>query len=718
MTRAHSIVSSGDQAALEIDGFRSSIPRWKQGKVRDAVFLEQRLRLGVYGQRQDGVHMMRSKIPLGILDANQLEALADVAEHFGNGTAHLTTRQDVQVHFVDLDESPMVMEVLHRVETTTKEACGNVVRNVTAAETAGIDPNEVFDVTRLGLALSRYLLAHPDGQSLGRKFKVHLSGSEAPSRDHGAFHDLGLRAVSREEQGQIKHGVHVVVGGGLGAIAYEAQLLAPFVPLEELGPVVRAVLVVFARHGEKRKRARARLKFLVAQWGIERFREEVEAVQNVLGEDPRWNVCWTQSTVREPSPRHPPGKGFPESEDAKEAAWLRTNVMLQRQPGYAAVRIRVPQGDLNPGQLRGLATILRDHSGETLRVTVGQGLLLRWIPLDRLTQVRRALESLSLEATHAEGLGDTVTCPGADTCKLGVTSPRLAARAMQDSLDALARNPRLERLRVHISGCPNACARHQIADLGFFGAVRRIGGHALPHYMVVLGGRESGKSREELGDGFGTVVSKVPASRLATTVERLTGLFLEEALPDEEFSSFYRRVGRKRVQNLLKDLAADASEADKLSHEPLTAQRFQVRRGTGECAGQLVTAADLDLATADRKVEAALRFFEQGRAPSLVAEHIRSAFLAAARALLTAHDIRWEHSDDVPERFKTSILEPGLMHESTGLWFLSEFEQVVSASAPRRSNQNLRRRCDEASLFVEEVHSMLARQASPGGGQP
>ena len=492
VARRNSIAGDPVRVHTELNDFETSIDRFLEGRIPEASFLEYRLRHGVYGQRQDGVHMMRSKLPLGLLGPEQLEAFADLTEAYSAGTAHLTTRQDIQVHFVPLRKTPDLMRVLADAEMTSREACGNVVRNVTASELAGVEPGEAFDVTPYGMALAEFLLRHPDGQSLGRKFKITLSGSFDPYFNTGPIHDIGATAVVEGEQ----RGFHIVVGGGLGAVPHEAKLLSRFVPAEELLPLSLAILRVFAQHGEKKKRAKARMKFLVARWGIEKFREVVQAERARLhaegvdqGEDLlRQHLAgpWTDRPV------HPPAETHPIPADPDEAQWLRTNVLRQRQAGYAAVRVRVPRGDLQPAQLRSLADILRSHSGDTLRIAADQSLVIRFVPFDRLRAVRDALRAIGLGKSRASGLGDTVTCPGADSCKLGITSPRAIARHMEPVLDRLAENPRLEQLRVKISGCPNSCAQQQTADIGLFGAARTVESQTAPHYILFVGGRPGG----------------------------------------------------------------------------------------------------------------------------------------------------------------------------------------------------------------------------------
>ena len=549
-----SIAGSRETVAREIDRLQTNIVRFQTGQIPEAIFLEDRLRPGIYGQRQDGVHMLRSKLPLGLISADQLDAFADIAETYGSGVAHLTTRQDIQVHFVDLEKTPDLLRALDRSEMTSREACGNVVRNVTAAEDAGVSRTEAFDVTPYGMALTEFLLRHPDGQSLGRKFKVHFAGCPDTRRNLRAFHDLGFTAVVRERNGVVERGFHTLVGGGLGPVPYEAQLFCEFLPERELLPFAQAVLKVFAIHGEKKKRARARIKFLVADWGIERFREAVQEVRAELKPNPRWGAFLTELSIWDDGPRHGPGDGLPSADEGELGTWLRTNVEDQRQGGYAAVKIRVPQGDLGPRELRGLAAILREHTGDSLRITADQALFLRWVPFDRLTQVHEALGQLGLAAPRAEGLGDTVTGPGADTCKLGITSPRAVSRFIVSTLDELSGNRHLENLRIKISECPNACAQHHVADIGFFGAARSVNGVTSPHYMLMLGGLAGGTDRSTLGAGFGTSVAKIPALRVDQVVFRLGADYLREAAEGEAFGAYARRLGRPHFERLVEDL--------------------------------------------------------------------------------------------------------------------------------------------------------------------
>lgn len=698
-----SIAGERREVRAELDAFEHSIDRFIDGKIPEASFLEFRLRHGVYGQRQDGVHMMRSKLPLGLLAPEQLDAFADLTEAYTAGVAHLTTRQDIQVHFVPLKKTPDLMRVLAEAEMTSREACGNVVRNVCASEAAGVEPGEAFDVTPYGMALARFLLRHPDGQGLGRKFKITLSGTFDPFFNTGPIHDIGATAVIRDG---VK-GFHVVVGGGLGAVPHEAQLLTEFMPAEELLPTSVAILRIFARHGEKQKRARARMKFLVAQWGIERFREAVAAERALLREDELGRDFLADLGQWDDRPIHPPAEDFPTHDDAEISAWLRTNVFRQKQAGYASVRVRVPRGDLLPDQLRGLAKILRAHSGDTLRIAADQSLFIRWVPFDRLLALQADLDALGLGRSRAGALGDTVTCPGSDSCKLGITSPRSVARHIEQRLDLLAEDPRLEHLRIKISGCPNSCAQHQTADIGLYGAARTVGGRAAPHYMLYIGGRAGGmRLSEEIG-GLGIHVGRAPALRIGDVVERLTATYLSEAEADEDFTRWAYRYGRVAFQKLLRDLTAlpKPDEDPRFYSEVGQDTPFAIVRGVGECAGEVVLAADLLMVEADTQAERAQQGFDEGGDADQIVASAQEAMVFAARALMATQGVNEADPARVVEAFTAAFYETGRIYEGVGHYFLqSQAEERAEVVGDR-----LRRLVAESALFVEEAHTILAK---------
>ncbi len=702
------IAGESTSVRSEIEGFRGDLARYESGKISSTVFLENRLRFGVYGQRQDGAHMMRSKIPLGLLSATQLEVFADVAERFGNGNAHLTTRQGIQTHFVRLSETPDFMHTLNSQNMTAREACGNVVRNITASPIAGVSPTEAFDVTPYGMALAQFLLRHPDAQSLGRKIKVTLSGDHDPRFNLGAFHDIGLTAVIRDGV----RGFELLVGGGLGPVPHEALLYSDFVPAREIFPISVAILRIFGVHGEKKNRARARLKFLVAKWGIERFRQEIAAERENIADDPRWDDLISEAAIATwtDAPSFDAGPHFPEPNNDAEKRWLRTNVIRQRQEGYATVVVRVPRGDLNPEELRSLAAVLRGVAGEdTLRIGLDQSLFIRWVPLDKLLATREALVAIGLGQAGAGGFGDTVTCPGADTCKLGITSPRALGRAIQETLDRLAVDERLERLRIHVSGCPNSCAQTQIADIGWFGATRSVAGVSSPHYMLVLGGRAGAAPvpNGEVGSGFGNIITKIPAFRVADATTVLVELYLEEGRDNELFGDVCRRIGFPHIKKLLAEFRTmpKPEEAPWAFREPGSEDAFAVVRGVGECAGEPVGRSDLLLTDAERESDAAVELLEEGGEAAQVAVHAHKALELAARALLSTEHKNDLTSEEVAAEFRSSFYDGGRIFEGVGHYFLSaQGEDPDGVSGDR-----VRRLAVEAGLFVEEANSIIAR---------
>ncbi|HET9994434.1 MAG TPA: nitrite/sulfite reductase, partial [Candidatus Acidoferrum sp.] len=431
--------------AREIDIFETEIALRKQGKMEERLFAETRLRRGVYGQRYDngqrhdgkkvqemaypsgaltkGPHtmwdapgMQRIKIPAGGLNADQLETLAELAEEYSDGIAHVTTRQDFQLHYVHIDDTPSVMRRLAAANITTREACGNSVRNVTACPYAGVCPDEVFDVTPFARALSKFLLGHPDCQNFGRKFKPSFSGCGQHACGLASMHDLGLIAAQRTENGERKIGFEMYVGGGLGAVPYQAKLFDPFVPPEELLPLAQAIARVFAKYGEKKNRSRARIKFLIQDLGIEKFRELVLEERKNLPPDPRWTeYIESAAAAFKEAPLKPAGQG-PLLGSPEFHRWLKTNIRAQKQKGYAVVTIALPLGDITANQLRALAEIARRFTKETIRSTVEQNIVLRWISRNDLAELWRALEGVGLADPTAETILDVVTCPGTDTC--------------------------------------------------------------------------------------------------------------------------------------------------------------------------------------------------------------------------------------------------------------------------------------------------------------
>ena len=509
--------------AREVDNFESDIGLRKQGKLDERLFAETRLRRGAYGQRYDngqrhdgkkvqqfayptggltkGPHtlwdapgMQRIKIPGGGLNAAQLESLAELAEEYSDGIAHITTRQDVQLHYVHIDDTPSLMRRLAAATITTREACGNTVRNVTACPYAGVCPDEVFDVTPYSQALSKFLLGHPDCQSFGRKFKPSFSGCAQHACGLANMHDMGLLAVTRTENGKQVRGFALYVGGGLGTVPYQAKLFDAFLPPEELLPIGQAIARVFARLGEKKNRNRARIKFLIHDLGIEKFKELVWEERKTLPPDPRWTeFLETLETFKE-EPLHPPGEAPPPGSEAFER-WRASNVRPQKQEGYSTVTVTLPLGDITADQMRSLADIVRRFTRETVRTTVEQNFVIRWVSNADLQDIYEALNAAGLGQPGAGTIVDIVSCPGTDTCKLGISSSRGLASELRKRLaqKSFELDEAVNNLHIKVSGCFNSCGQHHVADLGFYGNARKIDGKEVPYYQMLLGGGYDGQ---------------------------------------------------------------------------------------------------------------------------------------------------------------------------------------------------------------------------------
>src|SRR6202521_324558 len=503
--------------AREIDIFETEIALRKQGKLDERLFAETRLRRGIYGQRYDngerhdgkkvqemaypsgeltkGPHtmwdapgMQRIKIPAGGLSAGQLETLAELAEEYSDGIAHVTTRQDFQLHYVHIDDTPSLMRRLAAANITTREACGNSVRNVTACPYAGVCPDEVFDVTPYSQALSKFLLGHPDCQNFGRKFKPSFSAAAQHACSLASMHDLGLVAVQRSVNGREQRGFEVLVGGGLGAVPYQAKLFDSFLAPEELLSLAQAIARVFARLGEKKNRSRARIKFLIQDLGIEKFKELVLEERKSLPHDTRWTEFIEDAEKFQETPLRPGGK-MPLLGSESFQRWVKTNTRPQKQEGYTVVTIALPLGDITSNQLRSLADIARRFTKETIRSTVEQNIVLRWVSQSDLIELHKALEAAGLGDAGAGSIVDIAACPGTFTCKLGISSSRGLAAELRKRLGQ--KNFQLDdsvvKLHIKISGSFNSCCQHHVADLGFYGVSRKMSGYAVPHFQVGLG---------------------------------------------------------------------------------------------------------------------------------------------------------------------------------------------------------------------------------------
>lgn len=726
--------------AAEVDHFEDQIALQREGKLDAKLFMEARLRRGVYGQRYDNGQrhdgeatrqlpfpdsgiikgpgtlwhapgMQRIKIPYGRMTPRQLEVLAECAEEYSDAILHVTTRQDIQLHFVHIEDTPDMMRRLAAVGITTREACGNSVRNVTACPTAGVCSEESFDTTPYAQALTDFLLGHPDIQDFGRKFKIAFSGCKHNPCGLANFHDLAAIAVTRNVDGQVKRGFELYVGGGLGSVPQAAKLIDAFVPEEELLPLSQAVCRVFARLGEKKNRARARVKFLVKKLGIEEFTRLVREERERLLPDPRWTAFLENLHATDETPALPPARLGTQDLPEGYASWARSNVRPQVQAGYVVATVTLPLGDITSDQARSLADLARRFGAAPMRTTVEQNVVFRWVPEAEAPGLYTALRAIGLAEGGASTLTDVTSCPGTDTCKLGISASRGLAGELRRRLHVVA--PELpdavRKLHIKASGCFNACGQHHVADLGFLGVSRNVGGRRVPHFQLVLGGQW-----ENNGGSYGLAVGAVPSKRVPDAVDRLTKHYVHERQGEETFRDFIQRIGKLQVRKLL----ADLMEVPAYDEDPSFYTDWGDTReytigdlGEGECAGEVVPFVYFGLQASEREVFDAQVLLDEGKVADASGKAL-SAMLTAAKSLVRHRGIEvHDESVQVVSAFREHLVDTELFHDpfaggKFAHYLLRAFQR---REAPTPGPEAVHQLVEEAQLFIEAAHACADR---------
>ncbi len=722
----------------EIDAWEAQIELKKGPGMDDRIFAETRLRRGVYGQRYDnGLRddgtgqkplefpcgdlkkgpdtvfdapgMQRIKIPYGRITAEQLDVMSDLAEEYSDRILHVTTRQDIQLHFVHVEDTVDMHRRLAACGITTREACGNSVRNVTACQFAGVCNTESFDVTPYADALTQFLLGHPDVQDFGRKFKIAFSGCHGEPCGLVTFHDLGATAVLKDG----KRGFQLVVGGGLGAVPVEAKILMDFCPEEELLPVSQAVCRVFARLGEKQSRARARIKFLIQKEGIERFRELVAEERAQLRDDPRWTdfLDTLHGPIENPIRD---GGALPEAAPPRFHEWAKTNLRPQVQEGYFVATLTLPLGDISSEQGWLLADLARKYTGDSIRATVEQNLAFRWLSGADAVAFWEALDTMGLAQAGASTINDVTSCPGTDTCKLGISASRGLAGELRKHLTVIRDqlDPAVKPLRIKASGCFNSCGQHHVADLGFLGVSRNVGGRKVPHFNVVLGGQwtENAKS-------YGMVVGAVPSKNVPQAVELITAKFVADRQEDESFQAFIKRIGKGEVRKLLAPITKPPSYEEDPSYysdwgDP---REYTIGDlGIGECAGEVVPFVEFGIQAAEQQLDQAQDLHDVGEHGKAASQALRS-MLTAAQALVRhlGHEVR-DEADDIVTLFREHLHDTGLFHDPFAGGKFATYLLKAHAAGDEEfwtgaDAEAAHRVIDEARLFVEATHAAYAR---------
>ena len=577
----------GPEEKTEISRFEQEIRNLEEKKLAPDDFKKFRLENGVYGIRGSmDEHMIRIKVRFGALLAEQLEAIAQCADKYATPkVAHVTTRQAIQLHRVKRPNVPSVLEKVASVGLTTREACGNTVRNVSACPFAGLSDEELFDVTPYADAVSRYFLRHSVCQNLPRKFKIVFEGCPT---DHARvpIHDFGAVARIQEVDGKKVRGFKTFVGGGLGTVPFPAHLLEEFTPAELLIPSIETVLRLFDRYGERKNRNMARIKFLIKKWGIEEFRARFQEERRVTLMTSPGRVSWDIPLYEQKAP--PTGKAIPPSMPVvteQFTRWVKTNVYRQKQSGYVAVQVRCVLGDITVPQMNAVAAIARQWSGGHLRTMITQNLLIPWVPEKAVHAVYQGLLKAGIAQADAGTVADITRCPGADTCQIAITHSRGLAISMADIFanggTAFLDDEALKNLTIKISGCPNSCGQHHIADIGFHGSSSELNGHTVPHYTIMVGGRT-----EEGVAEFGQRLGMVPAKRIPEAAKRLLTLYRDQRQGSETFRGWVTRVGvdsLKKEMDSFRSLPSFSERPD--MYEDLGAfGEFKLEVGKGECA--------------------------------------------------------------------------------------------------------------------------------------
>jgi sulfite reductase beta subunit-like hemoprotein len=570
----------------EFDDFGTESTRYLDGKLTEEDFIKFRLKQGVYGQRQPDVQMIRVKLPMGGVTPDQLDAFASVIDQFVPlRKGHVTTRQNIQMHHIPLPDVTSLMRELAETGLSSREGCGNTMRNVTGDARAGTLEGELFDITPYAGAYVRYFVRHPTTQAMPRKVKTAFTATDEDNAITG-IHDMAF--IPRERDGV--RGVEVRVGGGTSIMPRIAPTLYEFVELDngDYLKVTEACMRIFDRTEFLRvNRARARIKVLVDKIGIDAFRDMVEEeMEGDWVSERDFSLDAILFEIDEEAQSLKPGARFDSPNGDRRAfdRFAEANVAPQRQRGFSTVEVKIRRGDLTPEQLRGLAEVMRRYSGGNARTTVHQNLVLRWVRDESIYEVWRALSALELGDAGADEITDVVSCPGTDSCKLGITSSMGLNQAVQDRVVAMdIDDPLTRQIHIKMSGCPNGCSQHHIADIGFYGASIKVGDRTVPAYIPHIGGHyEGGEVR------YGQrLKARLPAKRVPEAVERWLRFYESDRSDGETFRAFVDRVGADAFQSRVKDLTMPVEFNLENMNQFIDFNRdvpFEVQRGEGECA--------------------------------------------------------------------------------------------------------------------------------------
>lgn len=603
------------------------IAKYKNGAIPEDRFKSLRLARGIYGQRQAGVQMIRIKIPHGALNRQKLARIASVSDRYATGNLHITTRQDIQLHFVKLDDTPQLWEELSQDGVTIREACGNTVRNITGSHLAGVHIHAPFDISPYAQATFEYLVRNPICQDMGRKFKISFSAAEDDDY-YSYINDIGLIPKLEEIDGEKIHGFKVLIGGGLGAQPYHADVIYEFLPADRLIPFAESIIRVFDRLGERDRRNKARMKYLIQDVGADELirmaGEESKALPHLI-----YPIKYVEREV------YPVDEKYVfDLSDPIFRNWFSSNTSAQKQSGYYTVGLRIHNGDISTDKARALLQIMEKLDLDDIRTTIHQNFVIRYVKASQLPQLYQELKALGLTKTGPQGLGNIVTCPGTDTCNLGIASSMGLATRLTELLEE--EYPHLVDSRdvdIKISGCMNACGQHSLAAIGFQGMTMRIGKKVAPASQILLGGKNFGNGQGRFADK----VIKVPSKKSDEALRVLLNDYLANKEENEDYTTYYLRKEQDYFYQLLKPLGDTTDFQEEWFQDWGREKEYVKAIGVGECAGVVIDLTLVLIDEADERLEKARRELDKKEYARAI-YHTYTACIHLAKSILIHTD--------------------------------------------------------------------------------
>lgn len=683
--------------AQDILDLGNKIRMFREGKIDDDKFRSIRLLRGIYGQRQPGVQMVRIKLPFGLLNTRQIRRIADISDEYASSNLHATTRQDIQIHFVSLDKTPELWTKLEKDAITIREACGNTVRNVTASPTAGIDANEPFDVSPYAYGTFKYLLRNPVNQEMGRKFKISFSSTEDDTA-YSFIHDLGF--IPRIVDG--KRGFKVMIGGGLGANPFLALTAFEFLEEDQVIPFTEGVLRVFDRYGERNRRMKARMKFLLDDIGLEEMLRLVKEEWNAL---PFKSYKFDVNALPEPTlSNYVPAEAAVISNEKKYQRWFDTNVIRQKQDGFYGVYVKLPLGNMSSGLARKFADVVDQYASDQLRVTINQGYLIRFVKEDLIKHLYVALDALALAEPGFDSVGDITACPGTESCNLGISDSTQISLALEKVIKE--EYPELiynNDIKIKISGCPNSCGQHGIASIGLHGStIKDKQGKVLPALVVLLGGAKLTGGEAIIADK----VLKIPSRRGPDALRRLLDDYEDKALEGEYFHDYYKRLGRNYFYTLLKPLGDLTILAPIDYIDWGQEQNFVLHTAVGECAGVIIDLVATLLYDSEEKLAWAKQAIDEKMYADSI-YHCYNSFINTAKAMLLTVDQKPSTQIQTINDFQKHFIDTGLI---SGISNFRDFVLRMSKHEP--TELFALEYFNDAGKFLQDIYAYknLARQ--------